>query len=160
MVIKFNESFTIDTTAGKAEKDSVSNTKYKLSFRNYSFEIIGKKTKPKSNYTVAHLVFEGNIIFEEGSHVVLTGAHALSIKSVTGDITVNTTINVTCTAAGANETCLGGYTVSETSVQNKIYLQSIYRGMYALSSLCATFYFVRVFISFFIISHIVPSYVA
>ena len=160
MVIRFNESFTIDTTAEKAEKVSVSNTKYKLSFRNYSFEIIGKKTKPKSNYTVADLVFEGNITFENGSHVVLTGAHALSIKSAKGDITVNTTIHVTCTAAGANERgCLGGYTVSETSVQNS-YQQSIYRGMCALSILCTTFYFVRVSMSFFIISQIVPSYVA
>ena len=152
MVIKSNENFTINTTAGKAE-----NTQYKLFFRNHSFEITGKSNTPyKWNYSVAHLVFEGNITFEKGSHVVLTGAHALSIKSVTGDITVNTTIHVTCTAAGANENCLGGYTVSTESVVNT----KIYRGMYALSILCAIFYFVRVFISFFTISHIVPSYVA
>ena len=125
MVIKSNENFTINTTAGKAE-----NTQYKLFFRNHSFEITGKSNTPyKWNYSVAHLVFEGNITFEKGSHVVLTGAHALSIKSVMGDITVNTPINVTCTAAGANETCLGGYTVSTTSVQNRKNSAYIYRGM-------------------------------
>ena len=157
LVIKSNANFTINTTAGKAEDNL--NKQYDLVFRNHSFEITGKYDRHKWNYSVAHLVFEGNITFEKGSHVVLTGAHALSIKSVKGDITVNTTIHVTCTAAGANENCLGGYTVSTESVVNAKRVE-IYRGMYALFILCAIFYFVRVFISFFTISlaHISGSY--
>ena len=127
LVIKSNANFTINTTAGKAEDNL--NKQYDLVFRNHSFEITGKYDRHKWNYSVAHLVFEGNITFEKGSHVVLTGAHALSIKSVKGDITVNTTINVTCTAAGAKETCLAGYTVSTTSVQNRWKSAYIYRGM-------------------------------
>ena len=139
LVIKSNENFTINTTAGKAE-----NTQYKLFFRNHSFEITGKSNTPyKWSYSVAHLVFEGDITFEEGSHVVLTGAHALSIKSVKGDITVNTAINVTCTAAGANETCLGGYTVLATPAKSNDKYSYIYRGMgpfFALPFSCSCIY--------------------
>ena len=127
LVIKSGETLTINTTAGKAAKNSTS--QYELSFQNHSFEIVGEKNTPyKWNYSVAHLMFKGNITFESGSHVVVTGAHALSITSLEGDITVNTSMNFTCTA-GANETCLGGYSVSVDAVRNRYNTAYIYRGL-------------------------------
>ena len=127
LVIKSGETFTINTTAGKAAKNST--TQYKLSFQNRSFEITGKYEEHKWNYSVAHLTFKGNITFESGSYVVVTGAHALSITSLEGDITVNTSMNFSCTTRDAAETCLGGYSESEASVQNSRDQQSIYRGL-------------------------------
>ena len=127
LVIKSGETFTINTTAGKAAKNST--TQYKLSFQNHSFEITGKCEEHKWNYSVAHLTFKGNITFESGSYVVVTGAHALSITSLEGDITVNTSMNFSCTTRDAPGTCLGGYSVSEVSVQNRWKSAYIYRGL-------------------------------
>ena len=128
LVIKSGETFTINTTAGKAAKNST--TQYELSFQNHSFEIVGENNTPyKWNYSVAHLMFKGNITFESGSHVVVTGAHALSITSLEGDITVNTSMNFSYTTGGANETCLGGYSVSEVAVRNRYNSAYIYRGL-------------------------------
>ena len=128
LVIKSGETFTINTNAGKAAKNST--TQYELSFQNHSIEVVGKSNTPyKWNYSVAHLMFKGNITFESGSYVVVTGAHALSITSLEGDITVNTSMNFSCTTRDAAETCLGGYSESEASVQNSRDQQSIYRGL-------------------------------
>ena len=128
LVIKSGGTLTINTTAGKAAKNSTS--QYELSFQNHSFEIVGEKNTPyKWNYSVAHLMFKGNITFESGSHVVVTGAHALSITSLEGDITVNTSMNFSCTTRDAAETCLGGYSVSNSSVRNRRKSAYIYRGL-------------------------------
>ncbi|XP_031565166.1 adhesion G-protein coupled receptor G6-like isoform X2 [Actinia tenebrosa] len=61
-------------------------------------------------YKYAELVFSGNVVFEQGSVVNVSGKYGLSIQSLTGDITIRSNISMTCAVnASAMDMCLGGY---------------------------------------------------
>ena len=60
-------------------------------------------------YSVVYLVIEGSLTLMENSSVRLSGPNALSIKSLNGDITVRTDIELTCSRTILNGMCLGGF---------------------------------------------------
>ena len=111
-------TLSINTTASKARHVNRSGylATYEMTYQNYSF--IGPNGT-EFNYSVAFLKFKGDVTFEPGSVVNLTGAHALSIVSQEGNITVRTVIRADCAnQTTEGNTCLGGYAVSSQPQKN------------------------------------------
>ena len=73
---------------------------------------------------VAFVTFSGNIELKKGSIISVTGKYALSITSQSGNIIIQTDINMTCNKEIFSTTCLGGFTQS----QNEIIVKKIYQG--------------------------------
>ena len=102
LTLKSNEVLEINTTAPSVNCSSSCN--YNASHENRS----------SSNYTfpVAVIKFTGNIAFKSGSTVKVVGEYALSLRSLNGNIDIQTDINMTCSEMVLNATCLGGFTQS------------------------------------------------
>ena len=112
LVVSAGVTLTVNTSALVAT-DSNGNS-YNLTFRNYSYG----DADGTWNYTVAHLSFVGNVSFESGSTVNLTGSNALAIISQNGGIVVNTTVNLTNPVNDSSPVFLGGYGVDTQPRQN------------------------------------------
>ena len=102
LTLKSNEVLEINTTAPSV--NCAPSCNYHASHENRS----------SSNYTfpVAVITFTGDIAFKRGSTVKVFGEYALSIRSLSGSIYIQTDINMTCEETRHNTTCLGGFTQS------------------------------------------------
>ena len=120
-MVSTGDTLTINTSAVRATDSK--GTNYNLSFRNYSYG----DANGTWNYTVAHLSFVGNVSFESGSTVHLTGSNALAIISQNGGIVVNTSVNLTNSVKDSSTMFLGGFGVS-TQPKANILGQSMYQG--------------------------------
>jgi len=103
-----NEVLEINTTAPSVNCSASCN--YNASHENRS-----------SGVSVSHLVavitFTDDIVFNSSSTVKVVGDYALSIKSLHGNIEIQTDINMTCGETRLNTTCLGGFTRSPAGEQ-------------------------------------------
>ena len=68
-----------------------------------------------SSSCVAKVIFSGDIEFQRGSTINVTGKCALSITSQNGNIIIKSDINMTCDEVVFNTICLGGSTQSSKS---------------------------------------------
>ena len=121
-MVSAGDTLTINTSAVSATDSNGNN--YNLSFRSYSYETAGRETW---NYTVARLSVVGNVLFESGSTVNLTGSNALAIISKNGSIVVNTTVNLTNPVNDSSTMFLGGFGVS-TQPNVTYWGESMYQG--------------------------------
>ena len=120
-MVSTGDTLTINTSAVRATDSK--GTNYNLSFRNYSYE----DADGAWNYMVARLSFVGNVSFESGSKVNLTGSNALAIISQNGSIVMNTSVNLTNPVNDSSTMFLGGFGVS-TQPKANFFWQSMYQG--------------------------------
>ena len=93
---------------------------------------------------VAFVTFSGNIELKKGSIINVTGKYALSITSQSGDIMIQTDINMTCNKEIFNTTCLGGFTQSLEKTESihrgeGIKFHSFFYFIFFFASICYNF---------------------
>ena len=127
LLLKEDSTLTIDTSTPSAVSTGVQATSYNMSLSHHNF------TGPNGiiwNYSVAHLDIYGNITL--ASRVIITGRHALSLRSISGNIVVKTTLSMTCATTNIfNGTCLGGFLPQNSlKIAKKEGVYLLYNGKY------------------------------
>ncbi|KAJ7381530.1 hypothetical protein OS493_001679, partial [Desmophyllum pertusum] len=84
--IKSGETLEINTSA--LSVDCGASCSYNLTLQN--------RSSHHGSHLVANIAFSGNIEFRSVSTVKVFGKHALSITSQTGNIKIQTDVNMTC----------------------------------------------------------------
>lgn len=80
----------------------------------------------RNSSNVTFVIFSDNIELKKGSRIYVTGMYALGITSQSGNISIQTDINMTCNKESSDTTCLGGSTQSPKPTQIKSF--QIFKG--------------------------------
>ncbi|KAL9976403.1 hypothetical protein ACROYT_G013701 [Oculina patagonica] len=122
-----------DLILNSGEELKINTTAPSITFSSYNYTAsLQNRSSLHGRHLVADITFSGNIAFRSGSVVEVFGKYALSITSLSGNILIQTDVNITCGETVFNTTCLGGFTQSSSPVMVGISLpktDAIYEGL-------------------------------